>query len=574
MEDEVAPEDSISQASVRTSSSSHSRSKEQLELDISTLAIKMQSQQRRARLEKETLNIELELEKNNLQEEMDLATNEKESLEASEQNKETLDKMLDDCCTYLGSGRVDLDGKKTCRVYIRPDKNKIEPEKTITRHTPALKVPHTSTVEKEAKPRLVTTSRRLPETPFVARRLPEIPMKESPIGYFPSPRPEHSDKALEALYRQQSMMMGALQAPKIQLMEFHGDPMQYHAFVRSFEENVEKTLPDSGARLARLMHLCKGEAGRAIKCCNLMDPEQGYARARRLLERRFGDSHTITELWIKKLNEGGPRVSLQEYADELLECYETLSALGALQEMNAQRTLLTMITRLPIHLQNKWQDYVFDLKSHKDRRPTLKDVVEFVDRAAAVVSDPVYGSASMKGRRVERAPTRMTYAATADVRCPICEDGEHSVPQCRRFMEMSAGDRLDVALKRQICFMCLTPGHITRECCNPVKCQEKGCGQRHATILHDADWEGLRRASREKREAEASGGGSNPSAPEGHHVSSSHHVMGKKVALPFLLVKVTSPETGISVMTYALLDSGSNVSLCQDKLLRQLRAHG
>ena len=592
MEDEVAPEDSISQASVKTSvsssHSSHSRSKEQLELDISTLAIKMQSQQRRARLEKEKLDIELELEKNNLQEEMDLAINEKESLEASERNKETLDKdvqkILDDCCTYLGSGRVDLDGKKTCRMYIRPDKNKIEPEKTII--TPALKVPRTSTAKREtkpisvfpqndeAKPRLVTASRRLPETPLVARRLPEIPTKESPIGYCPSPRPEHSDKALEALYRQQLMMMGALQAPKIQLMEFHGDPMQYHAFVRSFEENVEKMLPDSGARLARLMHLCKGEAGRAIRCCNLMDPEQGYARARRLLERRFGDSHTITELWIKKLNEGGPRVNLQEYADELLECYETLSALGALQEMNAQRTLLTMITRLPIHLQNKWQDYVFDLKSHKDRRPTLKDVVEFVDRAAAVVSDPVYGSASMKGRRVERAPTRMTYAANADVRCPICEDGEHSVPQCRRFMEMSAGDRLDAALKRQICFMCLTPGHITRECCNPVKCQERGCGQRHATILHNADWEGLRRASREKREAEASGGGSNPSAPEGHHVSSSHHVMGKKVALPFLLVKVTSPETGISVMTYALLDSGSNVSLCQDKLLRQLRAHG
>ena len=61
-------------------------------------------------------------------------------------------------------------------------------------------------------------------------------------------------------------MMGALQAPKIELMEFHGDPMLYHAFIRSFEENVEKMLLDDGARLARLMHLCKGEAGRAIRC--------------------------------------------------------------------------------------------------------------------------------------------------------------------------------------------------------------------------------------------------------------------------------------------------------------------
>ena len=46
------------------------------------------------------------------------------------------------------------------------------------------------------------------------------------------------------------------------------------------------------------------------------------------------------------------------------------------------------------------------------------------------------------------------------------------------------------------------------------------------------------------------------------------------MALPFLLVKVTSPETGISVKTYALLYSGSNVSLCQDRLLQLLKARG
>ena len=190
------------------------------------------------------------------------------------------------------------------------------------------------------------------------------------------------------------------------------------------------------------------------------------------------------------------------------------------------------------------------------------------------MSDPVYGSASMRSKRVEKTPTRITYAATADVRCPICDDGEHSVPQCRRFLNMNANDRLDVALKCQICFMCLTPGHITRVCSNPVKCQEKRCGQRHATILHDADWEGLRRASREKRDVEARNLETNSSTPEGHHVSSSRHVMGNKVALPFLLVNVTSPETGIFVKTYTLLDSGSNVSLCQDKLLHLLKARG
>ena len=241
--------------------------------------------------------------------------------------------------------------------------------------------------------------------------------------------------------------------------------------------------------------------------------------------------------------------------------------------MDAQRNLLAMITRLPMHLQSKWQDHVFDLKSRENRRPTLKDVVKFVDRAAPVVSDPVYGSASIRSKRAEKLTTRAAYVVTADVHCPICDEGEHSVSQCRKFIDMNPNERLDTALRKQICFMCLNPGHITRECTNPVKCQAKECGQRHATMLHEADWEGLRRTSREKREAKAS------SSPEtegyhGHHVASSHHVMGSKVALPFLLVKITSPETGISVKTYALLDSGSSVSLCQDKLLQVLKARG
>ena len=611
MDNDIVPEDSVSQVSkehstrmtgshasstcsTTHSASSHgsSRSREQLNLDISALAIKMNSQERRAQLkrnkleiEKKKLEIELDIEQNELKEQMDLAKNEMEILyedqnqdqgssssshvdttsivaRAPEQERRLrnpsnadINKMLEECYTFLGSGKIDMNGAKACRVYgpsttsanqvkkkqtvkTKPSQKSIEPEKAtreshknperflastsqapvidkrstlevprtstsktfendalaikrdpeklaeklvkyetnqlaksiidrnengvqrpqrqvtipdIGREHPGVQVPGVRHLKFETEPAMVT--RHLQNEEYEYSSLPakyQALQKESAfkeIGYFPSPTykaktvdrekecsgyelPDRtSDKALEALYCQQTIMMGALQAPKIELLEFHGDPMSYHSFIRSFEENVEKMLPDDEARLARLIHLCKGEAGRAIRC-NLMDSKQGYARARRLLKQRFGDKHTITELWIKKLNEGGPQVNLQEYADELLDCYESLNALGALQEMDAQRNLLAMITRLPMHLQNKWQDYVFDLRSRKDRRPTLKDVVEFVDRAAAVVSDPVYGSASMRSKPVEKTTTRVAYVATADVRCPICDDGEHSVPQC------------------------------------------------------------------------------------------------------------------------------------------------
>ena len=54
----------------------------------------------------------------------------------------------------------------------------------------------------------------------------------------------------------------------------------------------------------------------------------------------------------------------------------------------------------------------------------------------------------------------------------------------------------------------------------------------------------------------------------------SFHARYAKIALPLLPVRVSSAETGATVETYALLDSGSNVSLCQDRLLTLLGATG
>ena len=393
MDNDIEPEDSVSQVSkehstrmtgshasstcsTTHSASSHgsSRSREQLNLDISALAIKMNSQERRVQLQRNKLEIDLDIEQNELKEQMDLAKNEMEILyenqnqdqgsssssyvdttstaaRAPEQERRLrnhpsnadINKMLDECYTFLGSGKID--GAKACRVYCPSTTSANQVKKKQTVKTKSIE-PEKATRESQKNSEHILTSTS--KAPVIGKRstlaVPhtstskifennalaikgdseKLALQKEEIGYFPSPTykaktvdrekecsgyelPDRtSDKALEALYRQQTIMMGALQAQKIELLEFHGDPMSYHSFLRSFKENVEKMLPDDGARLARLIHLTKGEAGRAIRCCNLMDPKQGYARARHLLKQRFGDKHTITELWIKKLNKGGP----------------------------------------------------------------------------------------------------------------------------------------------------------------------------------------------------------------------------------------------------------------------------
>ena len=145
MDDDIGPGDSISQISKErshvsvTSRTTHStssygsgRSKEQLDLDISKLAIKMSSQAKKAQLkwsklelEKRKLEVDLDIEKTDLKEQMDIAKAEREMLEGSsssgsavERNRPSeaeINKMLDECYTFLGAGKVD--GTKACRVY-------------------------------------------------------------------------------------------------------------------------------------------------------------------------------------------------------------------------------------------------------------------------------------------------------------------------------------------------------------------------------------------------------------------------------------------------------------------------
>ena len=130
-----------------------------------------------------------------------------------------------------------------------------------------------------------------------------------------------------------------------------------------------------------------------IQGCTMMHPEQGYARARQLLAARFGDEFVISKLWGQNI---GSRVPLREFADELHACYESLYALDALGELQTQGNLLEIIKKLPAYLQNKWRDVVKRLKTQKRRRPDLQGVVEYIEEAATVASNPVYGTRSQE----------------------------------------------------------------------------------------------------------------------------------------------------------------------------------
>ena len=313
----------------------------------------------------------------------------------------------------------------------------------------------------------------------------------------------NTDRAGKGAISGLETLIGVLQAPKVDLPVFRGDPMRYHTFMRAFDDNVEKAIEDPSSKLARLVQLCAGEAARVIQGCTLMHPERGYARARQLLKERFGDEFVIAELWGQRLLEIGTRMPLREFADELRACFESLDALNALGELQTQGNLAEIIKKLPAFLQNRWRDVVRRIKVHEQRRPDLQDVVEFVEEAAAVASDPVYGNQSQKTEKSH--VSRATYATSICDACPYCEEEGHEVLGCERFVALQPEERLQAAIKIKLCFVCLRGRYITRNCASRTKCKVEDCGRMHAAILHAANWTKLREQGRKRREQGAGG---------------------------------------------------------------------
>ncbi|XP_068717287.1 uncharacterized protein [Montipora capricornis] len=202
-------------------------------------------------------------------------------------------------------------------------------------------------------------------------------------------------------------MINIMQLPKAELMTFSGDPLDFWVFMRSFDNSIGSAAQDDSAKLNRLFQYCKGEALKVIKCCAVMSPSEGCTRARVLLKERFGDDYKISEMWVRKVTEGpviryGEGRRLQEMADDLRSCKETLGAMDKLEEIDTRRSMVKIVERLPQLLQSRWRRLAVKSLETANSYPSIAELVSFVSEAAREVTDPVFGVSENKMRKPER----------------------------------------------------------------------------------------------------------------------------------------------------------------------------
>ena len=118
----------------------------------------------------------------------------------------------------------------------------------------------------------------------------------------------------------------------------------------------------------------------------------------------------------------------------------------------------------------------------------FEQLMEFIDkRARALEASPSIPPRTEQPPRQDfKTPDRRFQSYhMAEQECPTCEAKEHvRLFKCSKFQVLGANERMDEVTKLRLCYNCLQPGHMTRDCNSKSKCRE--CQRPHQMMLHAA----------------------------------------------------------------------------------------
>ena len=390
----------------------------------------------------------------------------------------------------------------------------------------------------------------------------------------------------QLLANQQNMMQcmaNAFLMPKPDMMKFDGNPLNYWRFIRNFDETIHNKASTENEKLNFLLQFCEENVKQILRNCVLMNPLQGYYEARRILHERFGDPYVIACASVADVTEGPPirhndRKGLQSFADKLNDCQLTLTSIGYLDEVNSADNLRKIAERFPQHLKGKWLERVRSIRE-MGYRPRINDMANFVSQAAKSANDPVFGqimehqtkpqagkekrpfiakpykSNNFSVQIKDKEPQQESSGRERQTECVMCKDTSHDLTKCPKFEAQSYEEKMKFVRQKKLCFNCYKANHCANKCFKRSSCEVENCNRKHRTDLHPP----APTASDEKQDE-----------------VNSHTAVTKgnmKVCLPIVPVRVCGKD-GETVVTYALLDKGSDATLCENDLAKALGLQG
>ena len=327
--------------------------------------------------------------------------------------------------------------------------------------------------------------------------------------------------------------------------------------------------------------------------CNLMDPDEGYTRALQILYERFGNILHLKDAWLKQVTEGpslkgNDRIGLRDLADDVRNCYETLRAIKQ-TECGTPEKAMSVVKRLPYHLQNQYRKEAMKYVSRFYQYPGLEMLADFLDQAARQANDPLFSilnetTESKNQNRRKEVASKASFntqvkstgnsvkpAYNISIECSLCKDSHH-LYDCSTFKGYKPEGRLAFVRKHRLCFNCLISSeHRVYNCSKSSGCAVKNCKLWHHSLLHEALDYSSNKQGDYKQGDQKNVKQSYASSPG--KLDNLEKINNDKVCLPIVKVKVKNVNNH-NLFSLALLDPGSDSTFCSKSLLRELGLQG
>ena len=380
---------------------------------------------------------------------------------------------------------------------------------------------------------------------------------------------------------------------------FDGDPMEYGAFVRAFENIIQSKTSSSNERLYYLEQFTSGDVKELVRSCHYLPPERGYSEARRLMKKKFGDDYRIVTAYeTKALNWPEERaedsISLDRFSIFLMRCKNAMEFSKYLTKLEQPDTIQKLVMKLPFNLRKTWRRLVDHIMETERRPVAFSDLAEFVDNEARVTANPVFGKITedtkpkneRKDKQNRSGRSKTSLAAQVDnvqslppeaplsgstppseeVLCSFCNFG-HALNACEALRRLPYLDRVQFSKSKHLCFGCLSSTHAVKKCPERKTCTVANCIRKHPTILHT-------NSAGRIRPFDIPFASTSPQEESTRVRNGMVNLDRSRIGMAVVPVKVWLKATGPPVITYAFLDSGSSSTFCTESLMRQLGVNG
>ncbi|XP_032798650.2 LOW QUALITY PROTEIN: uncharacterized protein LOC116935462 [Daphnia magna] len=385
------------------------------------------------------------------------------------------------------------------------------------------------------------------------------------------------------VYTGQPQLASSRNWPKLVVAKFDGDPRGCTKFAHGIKATLRDTNMPESLKLLALQDNLKDEIQKRV--AHIFTSTHSFQSAWAVLESKYGSPGLIIQAHNQHLQQLPPfkHSDFNGLFNMAVAVRDAVSSVNQDDIVMFTSVVTSLCAKLPIHLQSDWGKLAYGL----NRLPTHQDFDQWIDTVVGAeelrgiklsasntnnsgIKPPAYqynanrqsnnqspGSSNDGGRN----PTILNQSllTTTDIECPACkEKAKHRLELCNVFIRMLVNARATLCATNNHCFKWLIRGHFSSKCRRQnAFCTE--CNGPHHTLLHGAE--------RQFPPSQANQGNQSIILMVRAPQPSILHVL-------LAIVPVVIEANGLSCLTSAVLDPGSEATLITRSLANLLHLQG